>query len=55
MENLEELKKNSHLIGGLQEDNTRLVNGVKIHQIEEKTQKDRDLNEAINLWRMRKL
>ena len=31
----------------------RNVAGKKIIQIEEKTQADRELNEAINLWRMR--
>ena len=31
----------------------RIVDGKKIVQIEEKTEADRRLNEAINLWRMR--
>ena len=31
----------------------RNVDGKEIIQIEEKTQADRDMNEAINLWRMR--
>ena len=29
------------------------VDGVEIKQIEEKTEEDRRLNNAINLWRMR--
>jgi len=57
MENLEELSKNKHLISDLQKDENgndiRFVDGKKIIQIEEKTEKDRKLNEAINLWRMR--
>jgi hypothetical protein len=57
MKNLEELSKNKHLISDLQKDennnNIRFVDGKKIIQIEEKTEKDRKLNEAINLWRMR--
>lgn len=32
----------------------RIVDGKKIVQIEEKTEADRKLNEAINLWRMRR-
>jgi hypothetical protein len=56
--NLEELKINKHLISDLQKDengnNIRIVNSEKIIQIEEKTEEDRKLNEAINLWRMRK-
>ena len=32
----------------------RIVDGKKIVQIEEKTEADRRLNEAINLWRMRR-
>ena len=55
---LEELKRNEHLISDLQTEENggkfRMVNGRKIYQIEEKTDEDRRLNEAINLWRMRK-
>lgn len=54
---LEELKRNEHLISDLQKDENgndiRIVDGKKIIQIEEKTEEDRKLNEAINLWRMR--
>jgi len=54
---LEELSRNEHLISDLQKDENgndiRLVDGKKIIQIEEKTEKDRELNRAINLWRMR--
>lgn len=32
---------------------TRIVDGKNIVQIEEKTEADRKLNAAINLWRMR--
>ena len=57
-EKFEELKRNEHLISDLQKDenrnNIRIVDGKKIIQIEEKTEEDRRLNEAINLWRMRK-
>ena len=54
---LEELSRNEHLISDLQKDESgndiRFVDGKKIIQIEEKTEKDRELNKAINLWRMR--
>ncbi len=54
---LEELKRNEHLISDLQKDENgndiRIVDGKKIIQIEEKTEDDKKLNEAINLWRMR--
>jgi len=54
---LEELKRNEHLISDLQTEEGgcqfRMVNGIKIYQIEEKTEEDRRLNNAINLWRMR--
>ena len=54
---LEELSRNEHLISDLQKDENgndiRFVDGKKIIQIEEKTEKDRELNRAINLWRMR--
>ena len=54
---LEELSRNEHLISDLQKDENgndiRFVEGKKIIQIEEKTEKDRELNRAINLWRMR--
>ena len=58
METIEELKRNENLISELQRDENnrpfRVVNGEKIYQIEEKTFEDKMLNEAINLWRMRK-
>jgi hypothetical protein len=54
---LEELSRNEHLISDLKKDENgndiRFVDGKKIIQIEEKTEKDRELNRAINLWRMR--
>jgi hypothetical protein len=54
---LEELSRNEHLISDLQKNESgndiRFVDGKKIIQIEEKTEKDRELNRAINLWRMR--
>ena len=54
---LEELKRNEHLISDLQKDENgndiRIIDGKKIIQIEEKTEEDRRLNNAINLWRMR--
>ena len=56
-EQLNELRTNEHLISDLQKDENgndiRFVNGKKIIQIEEKTDEDRRLNNAINLWRMR--
>lgn len=56
-QSLEELKRNEHLISYLQKDENgndiRIVDGKKIIQIEEKTEEDRRLNNAINLWRMR--
>jgi hypothetical protein len=56
-EQLSELKVNEHLISELQKDENgndiRLVDGKKIIQIEEKTDEDRRMNNAINLWRMR--
>jgi len=55
--NVEDLLKNKHLISEMQQDENgrdfRMVDGVKIGQIEEKTERDRQTNEAINLWRMR--
>lgn len=58
METIEQLKRNANLISELQRDENnrpfRVVNGEKIYQIEEKTFEDKMLNEAINLWRMRK-
>lgn len=54
---LEDLKVNEYLISELKKDangnNIRIVDGEKIIQIEEKTEEDRRLNNAINLWRMR--
>lgn len=56
-QSLDELKRNEHLISDLQKDENgndiRIVDGKKIIQIEEKTEEDRRLNNAINLWRMR--
>ena len=56
-QSLEELKRNEHLISDLQKDESgndiRIIDGKKIIQIEEKTEEDRRLNNAINLWRMR--
>jgi hypothetical protein len=54
---LNELRRNEHLISELQQDENgndiRFVDGKKIIQIEEKTDEDRRMNNAINLWRMR--
>lgn len=51
------LEENEHKISELKKDangnDIRIVDGKEIKQIEEKTQKDIDLNRAINLWRMR--
>lgn len=56
-EQLNELRRNEHLISDLHKDENgndiRFVNGKEIIQIEEKTDEDRRLNNAINLWRMR--
>ncbi len=56
-EQLNELRRNEHLISDLHKDKNgndiRFVNGKEIIQIEEKTDEDRRLNNAINLWRMR--
>jgi hypothetical protein len=56
-EQLSELKVNENLISELQQDengnNIRFIDGKKIIQIEEKTEEDRRMNNAINLWRMR--
>jgi hypothetical protein len=58
-EQLSELKVNENLISELQQDengnNIRFIDGKKIIQIEEKTEEDRRMNNAINLWRMRNL
>ena len=57
MIDLKDLEKNSHKIGKdyINEEGNliRKVDGVEIIQIEEKTEEDRQLNNAINLWRMR--
>ena len=57
VDSLNELKINEHLISELQKDENgndiRFVDGRKIIQIEEKTDEDRRMNNAINLWRMR--
>jgi hypothetical protein len=56
-EQLNDLRRNEHLISELQQDENgndiRFVDGKKIIQIEEKTDEDRRMNNAINLWRMR--
>lgn len=58
-EQLNELRRNEHLISDLQKDENgndiRIVNGKEIIQIEEKTDEDRRLNNFINLWRMRSI
>lgn len=57
VDSLNELRRNEHLISELQKDENgndiRFVDGRKIIQIEEKTDEDRRMNNAINLWRMR--
>lgn len=57
IDSLNQLRRNEHLISELQKDeegnDIRFVDGRKIIQIEEKTDEDRRLNNAINLWRMR--
>jgi hypothetical protein len=54
---LNDLRRNEHLISELQQDENgndiRIVNGKEIIQIKERTEEDRRLNAAINLWRMR--
>lgn len=56
-EQLNDLRRNEHLISELKQDENgndiRIVNGKEIIQIKERTDEDRRLNEAINLWRMR--
>lgn len=56
-EQLNDLRRNEHLISELKQDENgndiRIVNGKEIIQIKERTEEDRRLNEAINLWRMR--
>lgn len=58
MDHLKDLEKNNHKIGKKYRDKKgnliRKVDGVEIKQIEEKTTEDRKLNNAINLWRMRR-
>jgi len=55
---LDNLKRNEHLISDLQQDengnNIRIVGGKKIIQMEERTEADRQLNNTINLWRLRR-
>ena len=57
VDSLNELRINEHLISELQKDedgnDVRFIDGKKIIQIEEKTDEDRRMNNAINLWRMR--
>lgn len=43
----------SHLKKDASGNDMRIVNGKKTIQIEERTQKDIELNKAINLWRTR--
>ena len=54
---IEDLEKNSHKISEAYNDENgnliRKVDGVEIRQIEEKTDRQKRLNNAINLWRMR--
>lgn len=54
---LEKLKVNQHKISESYTNEhgelIRKVDGIEIKQIEEKTEADRNLNNAINLWRMR--
>jgi hypothetical protein len=54
---IEDLEKNSHKISEVYNDENgnliRKVDGVETRQIEEKTDKQKRLNNAINLWRMR--
>jgi len=56
-EQLNDLRRNEHLISDLHTEEGgcqfRMVDGIKIYQIEEKTDEDRRMNNAINLWRMR--
>lgn len=56
-EQLNDLRRNEHLISELKQDENgndiRIVNGKEIIQIKERTEEDRRLNSAINLWRMR--
>ena len=56
-EQLNDLRRNEHLISELKQDENgndiRIVNGKEIIQIKERTEEDRRLNAAINLWRMR--
>lgn len=58
-QSLEDLERNKDLISDLQKDENgndiRIVNGVAIQQIEEKTEADIKKNYIINLWRMRNL
>lgn len=54
---IEDLEKNSHKISEAYNDEDgnliRKVDGIKIRQIEEKTDRQKRLNNSINLWRMR--
>jgi len=54
---IEDLEKNNHKISEAYIDENgnliRKVDGVEIRQIEEKTDRQKRLNNAINLWRMR--
>jgi hypothetical protein len=55
---INELSKNKHKISepyvNEEGQTVRIVDGKEIIQIEEKTPYDKRLNEAINLWRMRR-
>ena len=54
---IEDLEKNNHKISQPYNDENgnliRKVDGVEIRQIEEKTDRQKRLNNNINLWRMR--
>lgn len=58
-EELKKLEKNEHLISEKKVDEEgneyREVNGKKVIQIKEETERDKELNRTINLWRMRNI
>ena len=57
LDNLAELEQNENKIGNLTKNEDgqliRVVDGQEIIQIEEKTERQVELNRLINLWRMR--
>lgn len=59
MKTIKQLEENKHLIKESYTDEKgnliREVNGKKIIQVKEQTQKDIDFNERCNLWRMRNM